>query len=105
MSSHDECLHLVELACHAGISLRTAYKWLARFRSGGPAALVDRRSVRRTQRRTLDPQQQQQATALRHERLAMRRLAKALAVTAGCCRTTAALTAPSKGEKPAAQWV
>jgi hypothetical protein len=36
-------------------SLRCAYRWLARYRSGGPAALADRRSVRRSQRRTLDP--------------------------------------------------
>jgi len=71
----DERLPLAELAFQAGISLHNAYKWLARFRSGGPAALVDRRSVRRTQRRTLDPQQQQQATALRHERCTMRRIA------------------------------
>jgi hypothetical protein len=51
----DEAVPLAELASQAGISLRTAYKWLARFRSGGVTALVDRRSVRRTQRRTLDP--------------------------------------------------
>jgi transposase len=74
----DERLPLAELAFQAGISLRTAYKWLARFRAGGPAALVDRLSVRRNQRRTLDPQQLQQATALRHERCTMRRIAKAL---------------------------
>ncbi|WP_255116604.1 leucine zipper domain-containing protein [Synechococcus sp. HJ21-Hayes] len=42
---------LPELAAEAGISLRCAYKWLARFRSGGAASLADRRSVRRTQRR------------------------------------------------------
>jgi transposase len=71
---------LADLACQAGISLRTAYKWLARFRSGGAAALVDRRSVRRSQRLTLNPEQQQQASALRHERCTMRRIAKALAV-------------------------
>jgi hypothetical protein len=41
---------LPELAAEAGISLRSAYKWLARYRSGGTTALVDRRSVRRTQR-------------------------------------------------------
>jgi transposase InsO family protein len=75
----DQHVPLPELALQAGISLRTAYKWLARFRSGGSAALVDRRSVRRTQRRTLDPQKQQQATALRHERCNMRRIDKALA--------------------------
>jgi len=49
----DERLPLAELAFQAGISLRTAYKWLTRLRSGSPAALLDRRSVRRTQRRTL----------------------------------------------------
>jgi transposase len=60
----DERLPLAELASQAGISLRTAYKWLARYRVGGSAALVDRRSVRRTQRRTLDSQRQQQARAV-----------------------------------------
>ena len=51
---------LANLAAQVGISLRTAYKWLARYRSGGHTSLADRRSVRRTQRRTLDPQQLQQ---------------------------------------------
>ena len=40
---------LVELAAENGISLRCAYRWLARYRSGGAASLADRRSVRRTQ--------------------------------------------------------
>jgi len=74
----DQGIPLADLACQVGISLRTAYKWLARFRSGGAAALVDRRSVRRIQRRTLDPQQQQQARTLRYERCTMRRIAKDL---------------------------
>jgi hypothetical protein len=52
----DDGVPLAELASQAGISLRTAYKWLAPYRAGGAASLVDRRSVRRTQRRTLDPQ-------------------------------------------------
>ena len=39
---------LASLAAQAGISARSAYKWLGRYRSGGAAALVDRRSVRRT---------------------------------------------------------
>ena len=75
----DDGVALAALAAQAGISLRTAYKWLARYREGGPTALVDRRSVRHTQRRTLDQQQQQQARALRHERSTMRRIAKDLA--------------------------
>ena len=69
---------LKALAAQAGISLRSAYKWLARFRDGGVTALADRRSVRRTQRRTLDPQQLQQAVDLRHQRCTLRRIAKAL---------------------------
>ena len=41
---------LVFLATQVGISVRSSYKWLARYHSGGVAALVDRRSIRRTQR-------------------------------------------------------
>lgn len=70
---------LAELAAEAGISLRCAYKWLARYRSGGPAALADRRSVRRQQRRTLDSQHLQRAVELRHQRLHLRHIARLLA--------------------------
>ncbi len=69
---------LAELAAEAGISLRCAYKWLARYRSGGAVSLADRRSVRRTQRRTLDPQQLQQAVDLRHQRLHLSHIARLL---------------------------
>ena len=75
----EEHLPLPTLAAQAGISIRTAYKWLARYRAGGASALVDRRSVRRTQRRTLDPQQLQRAIDLRHERCTLRRVARVLA--------------------------
>jgi hypothetical protein len=47
---HDRCPISV-LAVEAGISLRTASKWLARYCAGGAAALLDRRSVCRTHRR------------------------------------------------------
>lgn len=76
----DEDRNLAQLAADHGISERTARKWLARFRSGGLAALADRRSVRRTQRRTLDPQQLQQAVELRHQRCTLRRIARLLLV-------------------------
>lgn len=76
----DEGVPLKALATQAGISLRSAYKWLARYREGGVTALADRRSVRRTQRRTLDPQHLQQAVDLRRERCTLRRIAKALSV-------------------------
>ncbi len=68
-----------ELAGQAGISLRTAYKWLTLYRAGGVTALVDRRSVRHFQRRTLDPQQLQQAMDLRHQRLHLRHITRLLA--------------------------
>jgi len=70
---------LAELANESGISLRCAYKWLARYRSGGVAALADRRSVRRSQRRTLDPNRLQHAVELRHQRLHLRHIARLLA--------------------------
>jgi len=75
----DQGLPLAKLADDAGISLRCAYKWLARFRVGGPPALADRRRVRRRQRRTLDPQQLQQAVDLRHQRLHLQHFARLLA--------------------------
>ena len=75
----DDGVPLKVLAAQAGISLRSAFKWLARFRAGGPAALADRRSVRRSQRRTLDPRQLQKAVDLRHQRLHLRHIARLLA--------------------------
>jgi hypothetical protein len=73
----QERCHRDELPTEEGISLRCAYKWLSQFRSGA-AKLADRRSVRRTQRRTLDPQQQQKAVELRHQRHHLRHIAKLL---------------------------
>lgn len=49
----------------AGISLRTVYEWLRRYRSGRAAALVVVRSVSGSQRRRLDPHDLQRAVALR----------------------------------------
>jgi transposase len=72
---------LAFLAAQSGISVRTAYKWLARYRSGGASALVYRRGVRRIQRRTLDPLQLQRAVDLRHKRCTVRRAARVLAAS------------------------
>jgi hypothetical protein len=74
----DYGIHLQILAGNTGISLRTAYKCLAGFPEGGPVALADRRSVRRRQRRTLDPLQLQHAVDLRHQRYTLRRIARLL---------------------------
>jgi hypothetical protein len=40
----DERISVAELASQAEIRLRTTYKWLARFRSGGAASLIGRHS-------------------------------------------------------------
>ena len=50
-----------------------------RYRSGGAASLANRRSVRDTQRRTLDPQQLQHAVVLRHQWLRQHHIARLLA--------------------------
>jgi len=39
----DHRENLGSLAAQAGISVRTAYKWLTRYRSGGPTATATRR--------------------------------------------------------------
>ena len=75
----DHGENLAFLAAQSGISVRSAYKWLARYRSGGAAALTDRRRVRRTERRTLDSQHLQRAVDLRHERCTLRRVVRMLA--------------------------
>jgi len=67
-----------ELAAENEICLRCAYRWLARYRSGGATSLVDRQGVRRTQRRTLDTQRLQQAVDLCHQRLHLRHIARML---------------------------
>ena len=74
----EEGRSLAQLAGRHGINERTARKWLARFRSGGPMALADRRSVRRIQRRTLDTQRLQQAVDLRYQSCTLRRIVRLL---------------------------
>jgi len=65
----DHGYSLKKLAAENGNSLRSAYRWLARYLSGGPYSLADRGSVRRPQRRTLDPRRFQLAVHHRHQRL------------------------------------
>jgi hypothetical protein len=45
----DDRVPLKTPAAQAGISLRRASTWQARFRDGGVTVLADRRSVRRSQ--------------------------------------------------------
>jgi len=85
---------LKELAAENGTSLRRADRWLARYRSGGSASLADRWSVRRSQRRTLDPQRLQHAVDLRHQRLHLNHIAR-------CCKRR---SPPSPGLSAAWGW-
>jgi hypothetical protein len=68
----DDGEPLAVVAAKVGLSLRSTYKWLARYGSGCVAALVDRRSVRRHQRRSLDPHQLQRVMVLCIERCTLR---------------------------------
>lgn len=56
-------------AAAAGIAVRTAYKWLARHRLGGPAALADRSSTPHRQPRRTPAAVISAIAAARHERL------------------------------------
>lgn len=60
----------------AGVSLRTIYKWLSRFRNEGSAGLRDRRSRPRRLRCSLSRRQQQRIEQLRRERRPYREIAK-----------------------------
>src|SRR6478609_10073173 len=57
-------------AAHAaGVSERTVYKWLARFRDGGESALWDRSSAPSRPAHRLSPDRVARLAALRHARL------------------------------------
>ena len=60
----------------AGVSLRTARKWLERFLLGGPAALADRSSRPRRLRSSLDDVVLRSIEQLRRLRMPMRRIAE-----------------------------
>ena len=70
----------------AGISVRTAYKWLARHRAGGAAALEDRASTPHHQPRRTTPAVTARILVARHER----RTAWAIAVQLQVPRSTVA---------------
>ncbi len=60
----------------AGVSLRTAYKWLARFRSEGPAGLADRSSRPRRCPHATSIEQHQRFEQLRRQRWPLWRIAR-----------------------------
>jgi transposase InsO family protein len=71
----------VEAAAEAaGISERTAYKWLARFRAGGERMLHDRSSAPARPRRRITPAVRAEIEALRRMRLTGQAIADRLAL-------------------------
>jgi len=69
-------LRPAEASASAGVSGRTLYKWLSRFRSEGRAGLVDRTSRPRRLRCALSVRQHQAIEQLRRERRTYREIAK-----------------------------
>jgi transposase InsO family protein len=60
----------------AGVSLRTIYKWLARFEKEGPAGLCDRQSRPKRLRCALSARQREAIERLRRERRPYREIAR-----------------------------
>ncbi len=75
---------VADAADAAGVSVRTASKWLARFRLGGEAMLLDRSSAPQRRPRSLAAETVAQIEALRRERLSGPTIARRL----GLARST-----------------
>ena len=70
-----------DAAAQAGISVRTAYKWLSRYRSEGLSGLLDRSSRPRQLRCCTDAIQQERIQALRRQRVRMCQIAQRVGVS------------------------
>ena len=68
---------VAEVAAAFGVSERTAYKWLARFRAEGSSGLLDRSSRPRCSPRTLHPFRVARVLALRRRKLPAFQIARA----------------------------
>jgi transposase InsO family protein len=66
---------LAEAATESGISLRTAYKWKARFKASGVSGLTDRSSRPAQLRRALADEDRAEALRYRGQRWTIRRIA------------------------------
>ena len=84
---------VVAAAAAAGVSQRTAYKWLARFRSEGTAGLHNRSCRPRACPHALSAAKQAQLQALRRQRWPLWRVAQAT----GCSLATAGRCAKRLG--------
>lgn len=72
----DEGWTVVDASLAAGVSRRTGYKWLARFKSEGLAGLSDRSSRPRRSPRALCAHEHQQLEGLRRQRWPLWRIAQ-----------------------------
>jgi transposase InsO family protein len=91
----------------AGVSLRTIYKWLSRFRTEGVAGLGDRRSRPKRLRGSLSARQRERIAQLRRERRPYCEIAKVvrapLSTVARCARALGLNRLQSLDPKPAVQ--
>lgn len=76
----DSGLRVEEAAQAAGVSVRTAYKWLKRYREEGAAGLHNRSSRPRLSPRALSIQQVRQLTERRRDRATYRQIHQELGI-------------------------
>lgn len=76
----DEGLRPAEVAQAMGVSARTVYKWLSRFREEGRAGLRDRSSCPRRCPHATPPERRQQVLARRKQRQTYRQIAVGLGI-------------------------
>ncbi|MGZ5398355.1 MAG: IS481 family transposase [Mycobacterium sp.] len=77
----DEGLRVEEAAHAAGISVRTAYKWLARFRAEGLSGLVDRSSRPASCPHATQPAKVEDLVKQRHLRATYRQISSSIGVS------------------------
>lgn len=77
----DEGLRVEEAAHSAGVSVRTAYKWLARFRAEGPDGLVDRSSKPSLCPHATSSAKVEELVAQRHLRATYRQISNSVGVS------------------------
>jgi len=76
----DECWPVSRAAAASGVSERTAYRWLARYRLGGERRLCDRSSAPRRCPRRTSPQRVAEIEQMRRERMTGPSIARVLAM-------------------------
>lgn len=94
----DQGLSGPQVAAQCGVSTRTVWKWVRRFRDEGPAGLRDRSSRPHHSPRRLPRARRRQIQRLRDRRLSTREIATALALP--CATVGATLRRVGRGRLP-----